>query len=322
MQPTCTPSEQQIADFAHSLGCAPDALLEFPRFFQIETVSLCNARCVMCPVEEWKRDVNIMEEPLFQKILEELAKYTHLIRRVTLQLDGEPLIDRKLEARIAALKKIGVKYVAISSNASLMRPARAISIVDSGIDEVSFSIDGASATTFEAIRKRLKFDECVANTENFIKVRNERNPNLKVRVRMTVQEGNAHEVDAFLNYWKPRIGPRDSAYYKLLHNWANWVRDYKLVPEHDPEALNSSPCIAPFGSFVILTDGRVPLCCADFNAAALTGNVKTSTIQAVWQGEVFRRIRETHLNKGRRGMPMCVDCNIWDTAARCESQSS
>ena len=133
---------------AHHLESVED-LLYFPKYVQIETVALCNARCFMCPVDEWRREVKAMQQDVFDKVIAELSLYSSWVEKVTIQLDGEPLLDKKLEARIKTLKKIGIRCVAFSSNASLMDQARAESIILSGVDEVTFSIDGATAQTFE-----------------------------------------------------------------------------------------------------------------------------------------------------------------------------
>jgi MoaA/NifB/PqqE/SkfB family radical SAM enzyme len=294
-------------------------LTYFPLYIQIETVSICNARCVMCPVEEWTRDNTIMKPELFQKIVVELANYADWLERVTIQLDGEPLIDKQLENRIRQLKEIGIKCVAFSSNGSLMRQPRIDAIIQSGIDEVTFSIDGATAETFEAIRKPLKYDRCIKNIEEFIAARNRLNPQLCIRIRMAIQEANVNEFDTFIAFWQERLGSQDQAYGKLLHNWGNWLKGYDLQRGQDPETLNVNPCTSPFGSLDIFTDGRVPLCCSDYNAAICLGDVTKSSIKEIWNDDLFGNVRSMHLSQGRNGIGMCHNCNVWDTTSKIES---
>ena len=40
-------------------------LLRFPRFFEIETVNACNARCPMCTIDDWQRKTPTMKDSLF-----------------------------------------------------------------------------------------------------------------------------------------------------------------------------------------------------------------------------------------------------------------
>lgn len=310
-------NDRQLREFARASGLENvEELKRFPKYFAVETVSLCNARCVMCPVDQWERSVRHMAPEVFDKILREMTPFGQWINQVALFLNGEPLIDKHLEERIRVLKDIGVKFVMFTCNASLMTEARAESILRAGIDGVDFSVDGATAETFEAIRKRLKFDECIANIETFIRVRNRLHPNARIRIRMTVQEKNAGEFEQYLTFWRSRLGPKDSAYGKLLHNWGAWLKEHALPSEADGARLNASPCISPWGTMVILSDGRVPLCCLDYNAEMPMGDVTTQTIQEIWQSPPFAGVRESHRLKGRASVKMCVDCNAWDAGAK------
>ncbi|MEQ9566734.1 MAG: radical SAM protein, partial [Pseudomonadales bacterium] len=105
----------------------------------------------------------LMSDALFDKICEEITPYADQMRRVTIQLLGEPLLDKKLESKISRLKKIGIKEVFFSTNGSLFTDKRAVSILESGVDEVDFSVDGATKETFEKIRVGLNYDEVVDN---------------------------------------------------------------------------------------------------------------------------------------------------------------
>jgi len=288
----------------------------FPKFLHIETVSTCNARCIMCPVEEWERASKLMSDELYDKILKEMEPFAHWMEMVTVHLDGEPLIDKKLESRVRTLKQIGIRKATISSNASLMTPKRAEAILRSGMDEVTFSIDGATKKTFELIRKGLDYDECISNVISFISLRNELAPEVPVRTRMTIMEENAGEFDLFREFWQGHMGPLDTAYGRLSHNWARGSKNYNLPETQDKSALNASACPSLWSSMTVLCDGRVPLCCIDFNASEELGNVHDSTMQSIWQGGVLERLRDGHLNEGRSSLSMCVDCNAWDDSTR------
>src|SRR5262245_53631903 len=97
-----------------------DDLLSFPRYFELETVNACNARCPMCTIEDWQRDSPTMKEPLFRKIADEIIAHKDEVKRVSLYRDGEPLLDKKMASRIAYLKTGGVNEVTISTNVSLL----------------------------------------------------------------------------------------------------------------------------------------------------------------------------------------------------------
>lgn len=294
-----------------------ERLETFPKFVQIETVSGCNARCRMCSVHDWTRSKSAMSEALFAKLLTELAAHCDWIEQVTLQLGGEPLLDRRLEEHVAALKQAGIRSVVFTTNASLLNETRSRRLLEAGIDAIDFSIDGVSAETFEAIRVNLTYAEVRDNVLRFVALRDASGRAVQVRVRMVIQQENAHELDTFVSYWRSRLGPNDYVIGRFLNWWAGWREDLAAVPgallhEKTPSVdINPLPCLAPFSTLVILSDGRVPLCCLDYNADTPMGSVVESEIADVWQGEAFRKVRAEHLARGRASMPFCRDCHIF-----------
>src|SRR6516225_7653233 len=88
--------------------------LRFPRFFQIETTRLCNARCPFCAVDQWDKSVPMMPDALWEKIAAELIEWRDWIRFVDLQRAGEPLLDKQIYRRVRQLKDGGLKHIALS----------------------------------------------------------------------------------------------------------------------------------------------------------------------------------------------------------------
>ena len=310
-------NKEKILRYAQSVGLnSIEELYYFPKFIQIETIAVCNALCIMCPVKDIKRDTRFLSTELFDKITSELAQYADWIERVTIQLNGEPLLDKTLESKIRKMKEIGIKSVSFTTNGSLMTKERAESILVSGIGNIDFSVDGATKETYESIRGNLNYDEVFNNIKQLIKQRNAINPAVSVRLRMTLSEKNAHELKMLGDYWREYFGPQDGVYGKLISSWATWLEGYNLPEGHDPSRLNTSPCISPWGSFPILSDGNVPICCTDFNAQVSMGNVNNSSIRKIWQGEVISKLRELHMTRGRSTVEICSDCFVWEDTTK------
>jgi MoaA/NifB/PqqE/SkfB family radical SAM enzyme len=310
-------NREKILRYARSVGLASiEELLHFPKFIQIETIAACNAVCVMCPVMDISRETRVLSPLLFDRILSELALYADWIERVTIQLNGEPLLDGDLENKIIRLKETGIKHVSFTTNCSLMTAERAESILNSGVDNIDISVDGATRETYESIRGNLSFDEVFGNIRGLIELRNRIKPAVSIRLRMTIWEKNSHEFNLLGEYWKPLMSSQDGVYGKLISSWATWMDGYSLPEGHDPTRLNSSPCVTLWGSFPILADGRVPICCTDFNAKATLGDVKVSSIREIWQGDTASRLRELHMTRGRAAVGICNDCFVWEDTTK------
>jgi radical SAM protein with 4Fe4S-binding SPASM domain len=285
-------------------------LLRFPRYFEIETVNACNARCAMCTIEEWSRNAPSMKDELFARIADELIANKDEIKRVSLYKDGEPLLDKKLAARVAMLKQGGIRQVSISTNVSLLDERKSIDLLEAGLDVITMSIDSLRPDVYEAIRIRLKHEEVMENALRFIRLRDEMKAPAKVWVRMIRQESNWDEWPEFEAFWKERLQPGDRVNYHNLHNWGSQLKGFNPVQTESFEP--GLPCVALWSQMVIFANGDVPLCTIDYNNRHPTGNVGQSSIAELWRSQVVAQRREWHLTGKKACIDICENCNVWD----------
>ncbi|MDP3952644.1 radical SAM/SPASM domain-containing protein [Microbacterium sp.] len=286
----------------------PD-LVRFPRYFEIETVNACNARCPMCTIDDWDRRDGLMDAALFTKIADEIGAHADEVRRVHLYRDGEPLIDKRLATKVAELKGRGVKRVGISTNASLLTETRAEGLLLAGIDEVLLSVDSLDRSVYESIRVGLEFEEVMANCLRFIELRDAMASDCQVWVRMIRQESNKNEWPAYRDFWRERLRPTDRVDYRNLHNWGAQLVNFRPIAPADTAA----PCVALWSLMVIFASGDVPMCNVDYNNKHPLGNVRDSRIADLWRSQTQNARREAHLFGKREGI--CVGCTVWDEGA-------
>ena len=132
-----------------------------PSAVQVEVTSACNLRCAMCLVR-YRPPVNKLAGAMPLAILRGLLADLPGLRQLTLQGLGEPLLAPDLLPMVRYAKQRGVR-VGFNSNATLLNGRRAAELVDSGLDWLHVSIDGAQAETFESIRDGASFDTVVGN---------------------------------------------------------------------------------------------------------------------------------------------------------------
>ncbi len=214
-------------------------LLSFPRYFEIETVNACNAKCPMCTINDWERRDGLMSDELFAKIAVEIGQHPE-VQRVALYRDGEPLLDKKLGNRIATLKTLGVRKVGISTNVSLLNEKRGTEILRAGIDEVLLSIDSLIPSVYEELRAGLDFQEVMANARQFISLRDRLNPSTRIWVRMVRQMKNKDEYPEYERFWRALLKPTDRLDFKNVHNWGGQLVDFTPITKGETE----NPCIA------------------------------------------------------------------------------
>ena len=284
--------------------------IQFPKYFEIETVNACNARCVMCTVDEWTgNDSVLMSDNLFDKYVKEVAKFSTWIEIICLNRDGEPTLDKNIALKIKKLKNVGIKKVRFVTNAQNLDEKLSKEVLEAGIDEIMFSIDSINKTTYESIRIKLDFDKVIKNTNAYIKLRNSINPSSKVTIRMVEMPQNTEEKEEWLNYWNNKVSKIDSVYTMPMHNWGS---QFGKINHDKVKYYSTKACISPFSSMAIHSNGNVGICAADFNSKYLMGDFSKNTIQEIWQNNLFNEVRDSHLSQNRNNYEICQGCDIWD----------
>ncbi|HEY48844.1 MAG TPA: radical SAM protein [Dehalococcoidia bacterium] len=130
---------------------------DIPKKLNIEVSSRCNLNCIMCIREVVKEETGDMTLETYKALLPVFPE----IETVNLIGIGEPLMNENLIEMIrlgkAHLPPNGT--LSLTTNATLINRHIAEQLVSSGIDDVVISIDGATAETFNAIRKGATLDE-------------------------------------------------------------------------------------------------------------------------------------------------------------------
>jgi radical SAM protein with 4Fe4S-binding SPASM domain len=73
---------------------------------------------------------------------------------------------------------------------------------------------------------------------------------------------------------------------------------------------SDSPCANPFGHLVIMPPGVAVLCCSDGFKQYPTGDIRKQTLQQIWHGEAFRRVRRLLATGRRSQISPCSGCSV------------
>jgi hypothetical protein len=265
-----------------------------PEIVQIESTNICNAKCVFCPRDEMHRRQGVMKFDLFRKIVDECAELG--ITHVRVHNYGEPFVDRQLVEKVRYAKARGIAEVGMISNGSLITEEVARGMIEAGLDAINISVDASGKEVFEATRIGLKYDKVIANIERLVRLRAELGRRRPKLILSFVRQNDSHDEQAFIEHWT-RVA--DKIHVTDLHNWAGTL--------HTRSDVNY-PCYRPWLTFTILWDGRVSLCCADFDGRHVLGDLNTSSIQEVWNGAPYVAARRQHLETG--GPDICRSCDL------------
>ena len=265
-----------------------------PEIIQIESTNICNAKCVFCPRDDMHRKQGVMTVDLFTKIVDEAADLG--ITHVRVHNYGEPFVDRKLVEKVRYAKQRGIKEVGMISNGSLINEEVARGMIEAGLDAINISVDASGKDVFESTRIGLKYDKVIANIERIVRIRAELGKKRPKLILSFVRQNNSSDEQAFIEHWR-KIA--DKIHVTDLHNWGGTL---------NRESDVNYPCYRPWLTFTVLWDGRVSLCCADFDGKTILGDMNTSTIQDIWNAEPYRNARREHLESG--GPDVCRSCDL------------
>ena len=265
-----------------------------PEIVQIESTNICNAKCVFCPRDEMERRQGIMDMALFKKVVDECADLG--IEHVRMHNYGEPFVDRQLVDKVRYAKQRGIPQVGMISNGSLITEAAARGMIEAGLDAINISVDASGKETFEKTRVGLKYDKVIANVERLLALREAAGTRRPKLILSFVRQNNSEDEHAFIEHWRKRA---DKIHITDLHNWAGTLNQKSDV---------HYPCYRPWLTFTALWDGRVSLCCADFDGRTILGDLRTSTIGEIWNSDRYRAVRREHLESG--GPAICQSCDL------------
>ena len=276
------------------LAAGRDRAPRMPEIVQIEATNICNAKCVFCPRDDMHRRQGIMSLELFKKIVDECAELG--ITHVRMHNYGEAFVDRKLVEKVRYAKQKGIQEVGMISNGSLITEPVARGMIDAGLDAINISVDASGKEVFEATRIGLKYDKVIANIERLLRLRGESGKRRPKLILSFVRQNNSADEQAFIEHWKSIA---DKIHVTDLHNWAGTL---------NTESDVNFPCYRPWLTFTVLWDGRVSLCCADFDGREILGDLRTHTIKEIWNSPAYRKVRRAHLDHG--GPSICQSCDL------------
>lgn len=261
-----------------------------PRAIQFEGLSVCNARCTFCPGDSMTRKRGEMSDELFHKIIQEgKALGTKMF---TPFLNGEPFLHSKIFEWLDYMQEQKV-CTNLYTNGALLTKEKIDRLVKyNNIRHVVVSINAATKEMHKKITNLDNFDEIVENTR-YLKSK----APFHVIASFVAVEENKHEMKQFSAMFKG---------YNHIGTYINWA-GYK----HDPIEANIIRGTRIFchhlKNMYVLWDGRVCLCCFDYDGRVILGDLNKQSIKEVWDNAVTIRDRHEKLDFD---MPLCRGCNL------------
>ncbi|MGE4554505.1 MAG: radical SAM/SPASM domain-containing protein [Desulfovibrionaceae bacterium] len=313
-------------------------LPHLPSAMDIEVASVCNLRCPGC-IHGHKDGHYILPRPkfmrldAFRRILTEAGPGLLHVNMTPL---GEAFLNPDIYDIIRLAKRYGIRLT-VDTNGHVIDAART---VDSGLDEITFAVDGFSQQSYATYRRGGRLDVVLRNLEALAREAARQGSRMQINAKYFVNRFTEPELDAARRHFAGMPGvsffesyflvpPPDWAHYRSdpysttaeLHDqWAPvggggedlYYRDeasglYRQITQRMPFQEN---CSAIRDGLYITTNGDAYPCC---KAAALEtpalylGNVLKDGVRAVHLGDAARTIRAAYARAGGR-YSICATC--------------
>jgi MoaA/NifB/PqqE/SkfB family radical SAM enzyme len=160
---------------------------------QVSTV--CNLRCVMCP-----HGTGAVERPshMPMAVLDRVRDFIGTAARMIVSGLGEPLLAPAFWRLIEDCARRNEAFIRANSNGLLVTPANAHRIMDSGLKEISFSLDAATPSTYAKVRGA-EFCRALDGIRTLCAARRAHpRRSLEIFINMTLMAENIAEAPAFV----------------------------------------------------------------------------------------------------------------------------
>jgi len=272
----------------------------------IEITNACNLNCLMCNTKLQERPYRLMKPQVFERIIIEL-KATG-ITTAGLHTVGETFVYKDLETLLDIAQHHKFR-VWISTNAQFPeRIEEVYTKFPKMLNDIRISVDGAAAETFEHIRVGGSFEKVIESFEIIHKLNEgKRDFRISVSLDSILNSDTMYEIPAYFELFGKYIAPEsinfwvitglspDNSYFRKTFPYPNLIR-------------SEVPCHLPFETQYFTYDGKATLCCRDYNEELVVGDIMTSSLKEIWDGEEAEKVREQHRHPESLTIKACQNC--------------
>ena len=279
---------------------------DFPTGVQLQTCSMCNGRCTMCPYRDSFSHVKhgVMESKLFEKIIDECSNYN--VDEFKPFLMNEPLIDERFCSLIGyARKALPDTNIGFSTNGTYLTESVGNGLINFCVDEVWVNFSGNTEETFKKTMHGLDYSLVKSNLIAFSKLVKSKKSELRICISMVETMECLPEIEESKAFWanygvtvvpipfNNRGGNSDEQGIKVLS-----------------KPIGKRICDKPTTKICILYNGDVVLCPSDWYRTCIIGNVNESSIYDIWNSDERLSIIDKILRCSYDEISLCEKCDF------------
>ncbi|MHC4660689.1 MAG: radical SAM protein [Planctomycetota bacterium] len=264
-------------------------------------LTTCGARHWARPVVKNRTDTD-MKIKHFEKLCRAFAVRDDIL--LTLGGYGDPLAHPEFSKFIAAAKSAGAFGIHVETGLTELSDENLEALIQN-VDAVSVSLDAFSAVTYNSLCGEDRFEDVCANLGRLSGASRVNGDFPVIIAEFTRVSENEAEWEAF---WNAHLDAGHVPLVRGFDNLAGQVEDRSVLPLLPGIRF---PCIRLEKEMFVTAQGLVPLCRVDFNGSETAGDLKTMSVEEIWQSRVFSNVRAAHRKRDYGGFELCPECRAW-----------
>lgn len=278
---------------------------DIPDTLMLELTNSCNLRCVMCRNATMKRKRGFMSMQVIDRALCEAKKLG--MKKVALYTTGESLMHPSFVEIVKRVKQIGF-HCYVTSNGLLLSEQVCKDMIQSGLDSIKISIDGASKEEYEQIRIRGKWDRLLEKMALLKNTRDNLQSEMQIYAGAVVTVVNENSIQEFRDVFGSFV---DGIYLSPLVNQSGQLPEVYAKLKSDKVSIATAwkPCKMLWDRMVLSYEGYFTACCVDYELDLQVGHFDDMSLEQAWHSEKMQAWRRMHLEGAVKDMELCRSCN-------------
>lgn len=286
----------------------------YPYWLTIDPTNICNLGCPFCPTGQRRnsRPSIMMSFKMFKKIIDELGTY---LLHIDLCNWGEPLLNKNIYEMIPYAKKFQCS-IKIDTNFNVKFDEKdAETMIQTGLDKIIVSLDGASQSTYEIYRRGGDFKKVIENMKLLIKKKKELNAkNPFIQWQFLVFKHNEHEIEKAKNLAKKiEVDLIDFTTPYCAPEWISTIEKYnryRLEGKKVTFKPGEEICNWLWDGITINADGSVSPCCSVEDKKDDFGELFSKPFFLFWNSKNYKVARKYVSDRKKPGNNnICTICD-------------
>ena len=315
-------------DFAQKVYLHPEHTVKlknnerpFPMTIEVDLTNHCNHRCSFCC---WGEDIAVDKSTLDTKTIKKCINDMKKLgaKAICFTGGGEPMIHKDFYQILSFTNENGLDCGLITNGSAIIEE-RCDDLINN-LNWLRVSISGGDATSYNKVQGKDHFERVINNISMLAKKKIKKDSNIKIGLRMLVNEINLYTLSKLaeriknidgINYLQisPNQFSNDEGKFWNGPDVANETKKTEEIlklskielltssfeilstSKEENEKLINYPkkCYAHFYQITIMADGHVAFCKnARFNKKYFVGNINKDNIKNIWNSKTNLEIEK------------------------------